>query len=75
MEPLVTTEWLAGELGKPDLVVFDATKYLPNENKDGRAEFLPRPHSRARGTSTSTRSRIPIPTCRTWSRRPAASPS
>ena len=27
--------WLAGELGKPDLVVFDATKYLPNENKDG----------------------------------------
>ena len=40
MEPLVTTEWLAGELGKPDLVVFDATKYLPNENKDGRAEFL-----------------------------------
>jgi thiosulfate/3-mercaptopyruvate sulfurtransferase len=40
MDPLVTTEWLAGELGKPDLVVFDATKYLPNENKDGRAEFL-----------------------------------
>jgi len=40
MEPLVTTEWLAGELGKPDLVVFDATKYLPNEPKDGRAEFL-----------------------------------
>jgi len=40
MGPLVTTEWLAGELGKPDLVVFDATKYLPNENKDGQAEFL-----------------------------------
>ena len=40
MEPLVTTQWLAGELGRPDLVVFDATKYLPNENKDGRAEFL-----------------------------------
>ena len=40
MGPLVTTEWLAGELGKPDLVVFDATKYLPNEPKDGRAEFL-----------------------------------
>lgn len=39
MDPLVTTEWLAGELGRPDLVVFDATKYLPNENKDGRAEF------------------------------------
>ena len=40
MDPLVTTEWLAGELGKPDLAVFDATKYLPNENKDGRAEYL-----------------------------------
>lgn len=40
MGPLVTTEWLAAELGKPDLVVFDATKYLPNEAKDGRAEFL-----------------------------------
>ena len=40
MGPLVTTDWLAAELGKPDLVVFDATKYLPNENKDGRAEFL-----------------------------------
>jgi thiosulfate/3-mercaptopyruvate sulfurtransferase len=40
MQALVTTEWLAGELGKPDLVVFDATKYLPNEPKDGHAEFL-----------------------------------
>lgn len=40
MEPLVTTDWLAAELGKPDLVVFDATKYLPNEKKDGLAEFL-----------------------------------
>lgn len=40
MGPLVTTEWLATELGKPDLLVFDATKYLPNEPKDGKAEFL-----------------------------------
>jgi thiosulfate/3-mercaptopyruvate sulfurtransferase len=40
MEPLVTTEWLAAELGKPDMVVFDATKYLPNEPKDGKTEFL-----------------------------------
>lgn len=40
MGPLVTTEWLAEELGKPDLAVFDATKYLPNENKDGHAEFV-----------------------------------
>jgi thiosulfate/3-mercaptopyruvate sulfurtransferase len=39
MRPLVSTEWLASELGKPDLVVFDATKYLPNEPKDGLTEF------------------------------------
>ena len=31
MEDLVSTEWLAGELGKPDLVVFDCSTYLPNE--------------------------------------------
>jgi thiosulfate/3-mercaptopyruvate sulfurtransferase len=40
MGPLVTTDWLAAELCKPDLLVFDATKYLPNEPKDGKAEFL-----------------------------------
>ncbi|MGA9866295.1 MAG: 3-mercaptopyruvate sulfurtransferase [Acetobacteraceae bacterium] len=40
MDPLVNTEWLAAQLGSPDLVVFDATKYLPNEPKDGRAEYL-----------------------------------
>ena len=39
MDPLVTTAWLGKELGQPDLVVFDATKYLPNENRDGRKEF------------------------------------
>ena len=40
MDPLVSTDWLARELGKPDLVVFDATKYLPNEPKDGAVEFI-----------------------------------
>lgn len=39
MQDLVSTEWLAAELGAPDLLVFDATKYLPNEPKDGLAEF------------------------------------
>ena len=37
MGPLVTTEWLAGERGKPDLVLFDATMYLPNETNNGKA--------------------------------------
>src|SRR5215469_2772537 len=40
MGPLVSTDWLSAELGKPDLAAFDATKYLPNENKDGHAAFL-----------------------------------
>jgi thiosulfate/3-mercaptopyruvate sulfurtransferase len=45
MEMLVSTEWLAAELGQPDLVVFDCSSFLPNEpgNKyDGfRAAHIP----------------------------------
>jgi thiosulfate/3-mercaptopyruvate sulfurtransferase len=40
MTPLVSTDWLAQAFGNPKLVVFDATKYLPNEPKDGQTEFL-----------------------------------
>lgn len=40
MDPVVSTEWLASQLGNTGLVVFDATKYLPNEGMDGRAEYL-----------------------------------
>lgn len=36
---LVTTEWLAGALGEPDLIVLDATYYLPAEKRDAVAEF------------------------------------
>lgn len=39
MDILVSTEWLASELGKPDLVVLDATSYLPGQDKDASAEF------------------------------------
>ena len=39
MGPLVTTEWLAQQLGAPDLVVFDASFYLPAEQRDADAEF------------------------------------
>lgn len=42
MDPLVSTEWLAAQLGSPGLVVFDATKYLPNEGRDGPALFMER---------------------------------
>ena len=39
MHHLVSTEWLAGALGAPDLMVFDATKYLPNEPFDGLTKY------------------------------------
>jgi thiosulfate/3-mercaptopyruvate sulfurtransferase len=34
-----STEWLAGELGKPDVVVVDGSYYLPTQNRDPRAEY------------------------------------
>lgn len=40
LPPLVSTEWLAGELGSPDLRVVDGSWYLPAANRDARAEFL-----------------------------------
>ncbi len=39
MTPLVTTEWLAGELGANDLRVVDATLFLADAGRDARAEF------------------------------------
>ena len=39
MEPLVTTEWLAKELGAPDLRVLDGTWHMPQLKRDPRAEF------------------------------------
>lgn len=38
--PLVTTDWLARNLGAPGLVVADATYHLPNTGRDGRSEYL-----------------------------------
>ena len=39
-EPIVSTEWLAGHLGQPGLVVVDASWYLPAMARDPRAEYL-----------------------------------
>jgi thiosulfate/3-mercaptopyruvate sulfurtransferase len=39
MDSLVTTEWLEGELGAPDLRVIDATLFLPGEPRDARGEY------------------------------------
>jgi len=35
----VSTEWLAEHLGQPDVVVVDASYYLPNMNRDALAEY------------------------------------
>ncbi len=37
---LKSTEWLAGQLGKPNLVVVDASYYLPTQKRDAKAEYL-----------------------------------
>jgi thiosulfate/3-mercaptopyruvate sulfurtransferase len=39
MDPLVSTEWLAAELGRDDLVVLDATLYPPGDTREAGAEF------------------------------------
>ena len=37
---LKSTEWLAGELGKPNVVVVDGSYYLTTQKRDARAEYL-----------------------------------
>lgn len=37
---LKSTEWLAGELGKPNVVVVDSSFYLPGQKRNARAEYL-----------------------------------
>lgn len=39
MDSLVSTEWLAGELGASDLRVVDASMFLAEHHRDARAEF------------------------------------
>lgn len=40
MESLVSTEWLANELGASDLRVVDATWHMPTAGRDAHAEYL-----------------------------------
>jgi thiosulfate/3-mercaptopyruvate sulfurtransferase len=39
MDSLVSTDWLAHELGAPDLKVLDASAHLPTANRDPRTDF------------------------------------
>lgn len=38
--PLVSAEWLHDNLGRDDVKVVDATWFLPNQSRDGHAEYL-----------------------------------
>ncbi|MES2120395.1 MAG: sulfurtransferase [Pseudomonadota bacterium] len=40
MDSLVTTEWLAGQLGEPGLTIVDASWHMPASGRSGRAEYL-----------------------------------
>ena len=40
MDSLVTTKWLAGHLGEPDLVVVDASWHMPASGRSGYDEYL-----------------------------------
>jgi thiosulfate/3-mercaptopyruvate sulfurtransferase len=40
MDDLVTTEWLARNLGEPDLAIVDSSAFLPTDGRDPAAEFL-----------------------------------
>ena len=39
MDSLVSTDWLAAELGAADLRVLDATAFLPGSGREGRADY------------------------------------
>lgn len=40
MDTLVSTEWLARNLGEPDLAIVDSSAFLPTDGRDGKSEFL-----------------------------------
>jgi thiosulfate/3-mercaptopyruvate sulfurtransferase len=40
MDSLVTTDWLARELGHPELVVIDASWFMPSSGRSGHNEYL-----------------------------------
>ena len=39
MDTLVTTQWLAGNLGQPDIAIVDCSAFMPADGRDPAAEF------------------------------------
>jgi len=63
MDDLVSTQWLAERLGKPDLVVVDASAHLPDAQRDPRTEFATAhiPGARYLDLDTLKDPRSPVP--------------
>jgi len=40
MDPLVSTDWLAEQLGQPDLAIVDASWHMPASGRSGHDEYL-----------------------------------
>ena len=41
-DPMISTEWLAAHMDDPDVVIVDATWYMPGSGHDARAEHAAR---------------------------------
>ena len=39
MDTLVSTQWLANNLGQPDIAIVDCSAFMPNDGRDPNAEF------------------------------------
>ncbi len=63
MENLVSTQWLADNLGAADLVILDASAHLPDAGRDAAAEFAAGhiPGARFLGLGTFTDPDSPVP--------------
>lgn len=61
--PLVSTAWLADEIGSGDVIVIDASRHLPAAGRDPRAEFeaghIPGARFLDLATLTDTSSKVP----------------
>lgn len=78
MENLVSTQWLADNLGAPDLVVLDASAHLPDAGRDAAAEFaaghIPGARFLDLGTFTDPDSPVPaaLPNAKQFAQKMAA---
>ena len=73
MDSLVSTDWLAAHWGEEDRVVLDATKHLPDVERDPRSDFEKAHIPGARFLDLASLSSWPTNSARWASGRTAAS--